>query len=347
MTGFPVRLKRPQMDMYDATAPESRFTRTVEQCPVCANSLLAQVAEPTRSNTRIVACQSCGMYISSPTLPFEKLQIFYCEEFEGDVGSAAARESGKVYKDFALQLAYSRQHDLPLVHEHFGDLSGKMVLDLRSRSGALASVMQQEGATVVASDPMLPNVQLCERAGLKAFQIGVFEHADLSEFKPATFDAVTGLTIHVMAHLPQPHLFLRRLFEVLKPGGVLLLNEKDVFRPARKNKPGIFASGIGHFYHFTPDTFAAIVRAAGFEAVRVFDHPSRRSAYRHVIAIGRKPDSGNPAQYKPFRQDMELLQLRRAKAERSARLRAPFNKVVKKVKGFVKSVLRKQPAPME
>jgi 2-polyprenyl-3-methyl-5-hydroxy-6-metoxy-1,4-benzoquinol methylase len=285
------------------------------------------------------------MFISTPTLPFEKLQVFYCEEFEGDAGSAAARRNGKVVGSFERQLKIARRRELPLVLRHIEDLKGKSVLDLRSRSGALAMAMQERGATVVASDPMLPNVELCHRAGLKAYQIGVFEHSDLSEFQASSFDAVTGLTIHVLAHLPEPDAFLRRTFDLLKPGGLLILNEKNVFKPARKSKPGIFASGIGHFYHFTPKTLEGMIKAAGFERVEVFDHPQRASAYRHMIAVARKPDNGLPAVYPVFRQDMEHVRAERAKAERSARLRAPFNRVKRRVRQAVKSLSRKISGP--
>ena len=314
------------------SADPSRFTRFVNACPICETIDFLPVAEPGESNSAVVACKSCGLFISTPTLPFEALQIFYCEEFDGDAGTATAAKRGKVRKSFDRLLEKTRKRELVIVEKIFGDVRGRTVLDLRSRSGALALLMQEAGATVFASDPILPNVEACEKVGLKAYQIGVFEHSNLSLFAPETFDLITGLTIHVLAHLPEPAKFLQSAFELLKPGGYILLDEKNVLRPARNLSSGIFSSGIGHFYHFTPTTFAALLESVGFVNVVVDQDTKRWSAFRHLTASAQKPANGIALNRPPAKINPDLISKQVYRAQFAAKVRAPWNRFMRAIK---------------
>jgi 2-polyprenyl-3-methyl-5-hydroxy-6-metoxy-1,4-benzoquinol methylase len=90
----------------------------------------------------------------------------------------------------------------------------------------------------------------------------------------ASFDIVT--LWHVLEHVPNPHLVLRKVYAVLKPGGMIAVavpNEENflVRRRFGRVKMNPFAplpfGGEIHLSYFRPATLRATLRAAGFDVV--------------------------------------------------------------------------------
>jgi MPBQ/MSBQ methyltransferase len=144
-------------------------------------------------------------------------------------------------------------------------------------------------------------------------------------FHSGSFETV--LCVEAAFHFTTRQDFLREAFRVLKPGGQLVLSDILMTREAerrRRRTEGNYVPG--------PAEYAAMLRAAGYEAVRVIDATEQcwkacyRSAVRHVhelflahaipreeistlldgiygqapdityylLAAARKPDSGGP-----------------------------------------------------
>jgi SAM-dependent methyltransferase len=121
------------------------------------------------------------------------------------------------------------------------------IADLGCGTGSLAALLSEAGHVVSGMDVA---AGMITRARAKAADAGVdvdFEIGDAMSppWPPATFDVV--LARHVVWALPDPALGLRRWFELLKPGGRIVLIE------------GRWWTGAG----LAADELLALVRAHG------------------------------------------------------------------------------------
>jgi SAM-dependent methyltransferase len=171
------------------------------------------------------------------------------------------------------------------------DPSGKEILDLRSRTGALAELMTARGARVVCVDPFEANLAYARKArGLEEVRALRFsEFHELEGFGDQQFDAVTSLTQHLLSHVLSPHTLLRRVYEVLRPGGYLLLHEKDVLQPGKLRSSSVFDTGKAHQFHFTRHTIELLAKAVGFEVIRCDYDAGRQSVSSHVLLVAQRP----------------------------------------------------------
>ncbi len=317
------------------------FSRHVQACEVCNSGNFEQVAPESPDNYRVLVCRTCGLLFASPTMSQTALQDFYDDEFAGDAGGGGAGAAGKAHKSFAVLARKARERYLPAIRRHIPDLNGVKALDLRSRNGALAGVLAAEGAIVLASDPMQPNVDACREAGLEAMQLSIADHYTMTDFGDERFDLVTGLTIHVLAHLPEPARFLHQARRVLKPGGYLFLDEKNVLAPKKNTSPDIYASGIGHFFHFTPSSLGNLLKSCGFEVVVLDEATARNSAFAHMMVVARRPEAPLGLQWQPEAVDLSDLKAAIDAASKTAAKAALKNRLQRKAKTFVrKAILR-------
>jgi 2-polyprenyl-3-methyl-5-hydroxy-6-metoxy-1,4-benzoquinol methylase len=95
------------------------------------------------------------------------------------------------------------------------------------------------------------------------------------DWQPATFDAL--IMSEVLEHLVEPGETLKKLAPYVRPGGMLLASSPNIshWRVIRELVMGRFNladQGVfdrTHLRWFTPDTFAALAEAAGFEVEEI------------------------------------------------------------------------------
>lgn len=326
-------------DGIDRATEGGQFTRFISSCPICGSSAFEEVAAATERRCRTVMCRDCGLFFANPTLPVERLTRFYDEEFTGDAGSKAARKSVKPGKARRLELGTGHRM-LPVIEAFAGVLDGKRILDLRSRKGFLARAMIASGARVTASDPMQLNIADIRARGIEAVPISVPEHSTLPMFAPGSFDAVTALTIHLLSHLPEPMQFLKRVHELLTPGGVLFLDEKDVLAPAKPVTWSVFDSGVGHLFHFTRPVVRAMLERAGFEVLSADHDTGRATTFRHVLVIARRPLLENRTAGPVSLPDPALIRRKLSKVNRWLKFQVPYHRTIRALKHSTKRLLR-------
>ena len=157
---------------------------------------------------------------------------------------------------------------------------------------------------MTAIDPIEQNARHAQARGKlkEARFVSVLEMAELAGFADESFDAITALTIHTLGHLPSPSRFVSRIYDLLKPGGYVFLDEKDVLHPVRAIGNTVFDSGAPHYFHFTEDTLQKYFEAAGFVVHECCIDPSRKKALRHVPVVARKPEA--PLDWRPGKHDL-------------------------------------------
>jgi 2-polyprenyl-3-methyl-5-hydroxy-6-metoxy-1,4-benzoquinol methylase len=263
----------------------------VDACDLCGSTRLSEVVRATAASCRTVLCESCGLLFASPMIHPATLDRFFADGFEGDPGSRSRIAHDDVLERKAVrEERFARNWALPVIQRHI-DLRGKRVLDIRSRTGTLARAMMEQGADVIGLDPLAPNVDYArEINGLANIRfMPISEIADLRGIPDDSVDAVTVMTVHVLSHLPSPRRLLRRIFDVLRPGGMAFIDEKHALRPVKTAKSSLFGAMPIHSFHFTEDTLGHYVRSAGFEVIECRIDRSRTSAFRHLRIVARKP----------------------------------------------------------
>ena len=321
------------IDIQTDDAVAARKTQAVDVCDLCGHSGQHELAEASEARCRIVMCDHCGLFYASPSLATDLLEKFYDEEFDGDAGTNQRLDGGDIEpRKIGIEERIARDWALPLVRSHV-DVKGLRVLDIRCRSGALAEELALAGAEVTAIDPLMPNVNFAQRrtnlSDVRFISIEEFEH--LSEFDDGQFDVITALSIHLLSHSPSPRLLLARIFELLKPGGLLFLDEKDVFYPVRATGETLFDSGPAHFFHFTTETVRKYFDQTGFEIVECRIDPVRKKSNRHIRSVARRPlESLNGANGRaPAACDTDEVIASLNSAERKLRLGNGFNKLMR------------------
>jgi 2-polyprenyl-3-methyl-5-hydroxy-6-metoxy-1,4-benzoquinol methylase len=103
-----------------------------------------------------------------------------------------------------------------------GSLSEKTLLDIGCGNGALAASLAARGADVVGIDVSESGIGLARQNHPASQWLVMSAYDDLRSRLGREFDFVVGL--EVIEHLFDPRLFLRRTFQALKPGGLLVLS---------------------------------------------------------------------------------------------------------------------------
>jgi len=325
---------------------QDRFDRpvqAVETCDLCGCEDHRVIADDGPSRCRIVMCENCGLLFASPSFAVSALDGFYEDGFIGDPGTNLRVAGGGIDpRKLKEEQRIAQSYSLPVVRRHL-DPAGKSILDVRCRSGALADMLARAGAEVTAIDPMEQNARhaLSRDSLAEARFVSVLELAELQGFEDGSFDAITALTVHTLGHLPSPRRFLARAFDLLKPGGYLFMDEKDVRHPVRATGPSVFDSGAPHYFHFTRDTLRKYFQAAGFDVLECDLDPGRKKALRHVPVVARKPLGlvARKLRQPDLAEDTEKLLSDLAKAERTLRHRKVFNRFMRHTKSHVRKLL--------
>ncbi len=134
------------------------------------------------------------------------------------------------------------------------------VLDVGTAAGAFLAVAQRRGWVVHGCEP---NLWL---AALGTDRYGIpIEPGDLSrqKYSPGSFDLIT--LWDVIEHTPDPKAVIARCRELLKPGGLLVINFPDIgSTPARAlGRLWPFLSSV-HLYYFDRRTIGRLLEADGF-----------------------------------------------------------------------------------
>lgn len=108
----------------------------------------------------------------------------------------------------------------------------------------------------------------------------------------------------IIEHLDNPHAFLAGCFDVLNPGGVLLISTPNPYHPPMALLESLmirrFYYDLGHVNIFLPRFLIRLIERYGFKDVRMYsggfvppflkwDIPAPYPLCEHNIYIGRKP----------------------------------------------------------
>jgi len=253
--------------MKSSEPPDSfQSYESLDACPVCDSSRI-QLAFPPD----VIRCEVCRVYAMSPRPSIEEIWRVY--------------NTGLTYRHWAgereiRQQLWQIRMDKILRHTHPG-----RILDIGTGDGHFLSLCQDAGFKVDATEISSHGLELCRERGFNP-RLGAL--TDLN-WDGRRFDVIT--LWHVLEHLPNPGKALKLAYELLEPGGLLVVavpNEETRLFPHRwwprtKNPMGkLYWGNEVHIIFFQPQTLLSTLRRFGFEVMEfgvdnVETHPNWRT----------------------------------------------------------------------
>jgi 2-polyprenyl-3-methyl-5-hydroxy-6-metoxy-1,4-benzoquinol methylase len=201
-------------------------------------------------------CDRCGLRFAHPQPSDDELARIYDADYYKTFGFDPAR-AGR-YRSMK-QASFDAL--LAVVERHFR--RGRL-LDVGSALGDLILAAQRRGWKASGVEPNRFAAEMADDVVPGATFTGTLEQLDDDQ----TFDLVT--CVDVIEHLRRPDETLRRMRDVLRPGGGLVVVTNDVQSAAsRAMGPRWVHYHLDHLWYFSRRTLAQLVEAAGLEVVAV------------------------------------------------------------------------------
>lgn len=244
-----IRAVKPHMDATDLDVSESESPNGA--CLLCRES---EVVRPyPRRLPWVAQCHSCGLAFCYPQPSDDELASIYNADYYQAFGYHGANPVAYRTMKRASTERLLGQITLPA--------PGSKLLDIGSALGDLISTARVLGWDATGIEPNTYAAAEAERLIPGATFCGT-----LSQFggNSATFGAIT--CFDVLEHLRRPDLELQRMFQLLQPGGELLITTVDV----QGWQSRVFGSRWVHYHrdhlwYFSRQSLTQLARAAGFE----------------------------------------------------------------------------------
>lgn len=284
---------------------QARPVRT-DGCDLCQSRDAVVIAEGSAESCPLVICTQCRLIYAWPQLSTNALDNFYEYTFANDPGSLLRAGSAFPPDEDRRKEETLAERWSPKIIKRYMTLRGKNILDLRARTGALTAILQAEEAEVLSVEPFQANANYARQVrGLSnVFDLPFSRFHQFPLPQNGQFDVVNALNHHTLAHVLSPRVLLEHIFMVLKPGGYLFLDEKDVLHPVRHKKRSALDSGPAHQFQLTLHTTARYVRSTGFELLECEIDKHRSSDFRHIRIVARKPQAGEATALSPQQIDV-------------------------------------------
>lgn len=245
--------------------------RQVRPCPICSSS-----ARPCYSAGQFLMfrCEGCRTAYVDPVPSDDFLREFYSNyHLSAELGGTYVQVESRMQADFPTKVAMAKR---------FGPTSGPIrLLDVGCGKGYFARAALDAGIQAEGCDLSDSGVRhAIEKLGVKAYagHIGELKQT----IGPESFDVVTFWA--TVEHLPDPIAVMRDMRDMLKPGGVLLMDTGigddwlDRLVPGRVQ----WYDPPQHLFVFSGAGLAKAVEKAGFAVVH-HDLCFERSASRRLI----------------------------------------------------------------
>lgn len=238
-------------------------------CPACEGSLErapiihgSDRLHGTPGEFDVVVCGLCGAGLTTPVAKETDLGAFYPDDY-----NAYALPDNPVLKMVATALFRSRyrralkRHPLELLLA----CRGGTVLDVGGGRGDLGVVLEPFGWKATVLDPSPAACQAAKSRGQQAFK-GTL--TSLPDGMPRGFDAIVFQ--HSLEHVVDPYESLREAFELLRPGGLVVVTLPNFGSwQARRFRANWFHLDLPrHRSHMTQGSLSRLLARAGFESPR-------------------------------------------------------------------------------
>lgn len=234
-------------------------------CPVCGGTGFAFLFSKKGSGGTfdLYKCVKCGLETLYP-LPSEQTLN---ECYQGDYFS---RRTDRGYNDYFSDMVKNdieRVFKLNLNDLKFADFEKNLTkpfsLDIGCAAGYFVGYMKERGWNSYGIEVSLPCVEFAKKNNLDIVQ-GDY----LSTEFPYKFDLITMWA--TIEHLPNPDLFIEKIFCDLKPGGMLIIStcRRGFSFAGLFGKNWRFYNFPEHLFFFSKRNLTSLLKSRGFRTVR-------------------------------------------------------------------------------
>jgi SAM-dependent methyltransferase len=227
------------------------------RCNLCASDDARPFAR--HDGYAIARCRACGLVYVNPRPALERLASLYAAYHARDGRDEASW-------DRLMQRVFQEAADLLCVAAR--EPGRPRVLDVGCGFGGFVDLMRERGWDAEGVDPSPPVVEAARRRG-RAVRLGTLENlaADRGSYAAVTM-------FYVLEHLPDPMGALRKVSDLLVPGGTLLVRVPHTTPVVRLLAPFGLGGGLYdppfHLYDFSPGVLREMLRRAGFTDIRTW-----------------------------------------------------------------------------
>lgn len=237
----------------------------------------------TKEEFQLVYDKELDYYITHP-IP-KNLDDYYISE-----NYISHTDSSKTLQDKLYQFVkkININSKLKLVNKHSSNT--KNILDIGAGTGDFLKVAAQNGWTVSGMEPNSKARQLASTKGVNLVP-------SLQDLKPGTFDVIT--LWHVLEHLPNLELQVKKIKGLLKPSGTLIIAVPN-YKSFDANYYKEFWAAYDvprHLYHFSRKSISRIFSKHGFTVIST--KPMHFDAY-YVSLLSEKYKTGTSNYLKAF-----------------------------------------------
>jgi 2-polyprenyl-3-methyl-5-hydroxy-6-metoxy-1,4-benzoquinol methylase len=208
----------------------------------------------------IVRCVECGLVYVNPRIAADQIASLYDEAYHRGDGFDRAHDHTHGEDENPTHAA-TIGRVVATLDAALGGLRGARVLDVGCGTGTLLEKLQDAGAEAHGVELSVCERTRCAQRGLSIVGASI----DDAHLPPATYDAVTAT--EVIEHVVSPTAFLRRVRQLLKPGGIFSYTTGN-WHLVRRAPGTPYVMPEGHLYYFTPITMRKYFEKAGFDVVR-------------------------------------------------------------------------------
>jgi len=194
-------------------------------------------------------CRSCRFVFANPVLPPEEIARFYSNLEDGEYAQEAAGRA----KNFATILKRLERIDAP----------SRELLDVGAASGIFMDLARRQGYKVAGIEPSAFLVEEAKRLyGLDLF-CGTIDQFPADR----TFSVI--LLLDILEHLVDVEPFMKRIDDLIKPGGILVVVTPDISSlPARILRKRWWHLRTAHVNFFNHDSLGRLLDVHGYDIVR-------------------------------------------------------------------------------
>ncbi|MBN2486814.1 MAG: class I SAM-dependent methyltransferase [Bacteroidales bacterium] len=216
---------------------------------------------------QIVKCNHCGLMYANPQTTHTVGGKVSLDEGLNDNIEELEKELADFIpdKNQYLKKQYIQQKDYLKVLDYIDNRPKGTLLDIGSYTGVFLNSAKERGWDTLGIEPLTkPRLYSEKEFGLKVLSTP-FEKSDIAD---GSIDVV--VYFHVIEHVYDPKAFILKSHQVLKKGGLLVMEtptyDSFMFKLLRHRERS--ARCDGHIFLFTTETLSKLVESCGFKVVK-------------------------------------------------------------------------------
>ncbi len=239
---------------------------------VCCGSLKFNPVYLREDNTLVVHCKECHLEFVNPLPTTEAMQQNYQKEMTGN-GTEPGLHSNYILERQKRNKSYSKLYHsrLKLIESLYPDRGN--LLDIGCGAGFFLNCAKDRGWNCHGLE-ILPEYIKYAKEKFKLNNIRLESLDDSLTHDVNTFDVVTLWDL--IEHLRNPLDCLKKIHQVMKPGGLLVIWTPNVKNSVILKEKWTGYKILQHFYFFSGDSLNNMLGKAGFKIVSLKTNKARK-----------------------------------------------------------------------